>query len=435
MGAKPALSCEITDLLHDGRGVGRINGKAFFVEGALPGEEVEFRVIREKRNFAEARLTKVLVASDYRRTPECGYFSKCGGCSLQHLQHSQQIEFKKSQLLNNFSRTEMKPENILDSLVGPEWHYRRRARLAVQRARDGQFLVGFHNPGSNRIEPIASCLVLDKSLDVLLIAMPSILHQLAQDIKIFEIELVAADNALAVAVDASRSLVGNELAGVLQALTAATEVPTQLWWKAIKNGQFSRIDGGEEGLFFGVKGDIQVNFEPGQFIQVNDTINRRMIDQMLALISSERTGVAVDLYCGSGNLSLPLSQHFTKVIGVEGLATLVSAAVKNASNNGVENAQFLVADLNDAKSLKKVSKLTPSIDLIVLDPPRSGAAAIMPWVAKSGAKQIIYISCHPSTMVRDAEFLMRAGYKCKDVGVMDMFPHTAHVESIALFEK
>lgn len=435
MGAKPSLSCEINDLLHDGRGVGRINGKAFFVEGALPGEDVEFRVTNEKRNFAEARLTKVLSASQYRTEPECRYFSKCGGCSLQHLQHSEQIEFKKQQILNSAQRVGLEPENTLDSLVGPQWNYRRRARLAVQRARDGQFLVGFHNPGSNRIEPIASCMVLDKSLDALLMALPSILNALGADIKIFEIELVAADNALAVAVEASRSLFDGELTSVLKGLNAVAEMTTQLWWKATKNGRFSRVDDGEDGLYFGVKGDIKISFEPGQFIQVNDSINRGMIEQMLTLVSSENRGVAIDLFCGSGNLSLPLAKQFNQVIGVEGLASLVVAANGNARGNAIDNTQFVVADLNDASSLKKVSKIASSIDLIVLDPPRNGAAAIMPWVAKSGAKQIVYISCHSSTMVRDADFLIRAGYKLKNLGVMDMFPHTAHVESMALFEK
>lgn len=435
MGAKPSLSCEINDLLHDGRGVGRINGKAFFVEGALPGEDVEFRVINEKRNFAEARLTKVLSASQYRTEPECRYFSKCGGCSLQHLQHSEQIEFKKQQLLNSAQRVGLEPENTLHSLVGPQWNYRRRARLAVQRARDGQFLVGFHNPGSNRIEPIASCMVLDKSLDALLMALPSILNALGADIKIFEIELVAADNALAVAVEASRSLFDAELTSVVKALNVVAEMTTQLWWKVSKNGRFSRVDDGEDGLYFGVKDDIKLSFEPGQFIQVNDSINRSMIEQMLALVSVENTGVAIDLFCGSGNLSLPLAKQFNQVIGVEGLASLVVAANGNARSNAIDNTQFVVADLNDAASLKKVSKIASSIDLIVLDPPRNGAAAIMPWVAKSGTKQIIYISCHSSTMVRDADFLIRAGYKLKNLGVMDMFPHTAHVESMALFEK
>ena len=435
MGAMPSLSCEINDLLHDGRGVGRINGKAFFVEGALPGEDVEFRVTNEKRNFAEARLTKVLSASQYRTEPECRYFSKCGGCSLQHLQHSEQIEFKKQQLLNSAQRVGLEPENTLDSLVGPQWNYRRRARLAVQRARDGQFLVGFHNPGSNRIEPIASCMVLDKSLDALLMALPSILNALGADIKIFEIELVAADNALAVAVEASRSLFDAELTSVVKALNVVAEMTTQLWWKVSKNGRFSRVDDGEDGLYFGVKDDIKLSFEPGQFIQVNDSINRSMIEQMLALVSVENTGVAIDLFCGSGNLSLPLAKQFNQVIGVEGLASLVVAANGNARSNAIDNTQFVVADLNDAASLKKVSKIASSIDLIVLDPPRNGAAAIMPWVAKSGTKQIIYISCHSSTMVRDADFLIRAGYKLKNLGVMDMFPHTAHVESMALFEK
>lgn len=354
---------------------------------------------------------------------------------MQHLQHSEQIEFKKQQLLNSAQRVGLEPENTLDSLVGPQWNYRRRARLAVQRARDGQFLVGFHNPGSNRIEPIASCMVLDKSLDALLMALPSILNALGADIKIFEIELVAADNALAVAVEASRSLFDAELTSVVKALNVVAEMTTQLWWKVSKNGRFSRVDDGEDGLYFGVKDDIKLSFEPGQFIQVNDSINRSMIEQMLALVSVENTGVAIDLFCGSGNLSLPLAKQFNQVIGVEGLASLVVAANGNARSNAIDNTQFVVADLNDAASLKKVSKIASSIDLIVLDPPRNGAAAIMPWVAKSGTKQIIYISCHSSTMVRDADFLIRAGYKLKNLGVMDMFPHTAHVESMALFEK
>jgi 23S rRNA (uracil1939-C5)-methyltransferase len=266
-------------------------------------------------------------------------------------------------------------------------------------------------------------------------ALPSILNTLAADIKIFEIELVAADSALAVAIEANRALFDDESTSIVKALNLVVEMTTQLWWKASKDGRFSRVDDGEDRLYFGVKDDLKLNFEPGQFIQVNDNINRGMIEQMLALISAENTEVAIDLFCGSGNLSLPLAKQFNQVIGVEGLASLVAAASVNAHTNAIENTQFLVADLNDATSLRKVSNKISSIDLIVLDPPRNGAAAIMPWVAKSGAKQIIYISCHPSTMVRDADFLIRVGYKLKNLGVMDMFPHTAHVESMALFEK
>ena len=168
---------------------------------------------------------------------------------------------------------------------------------------------------------------------------------------------------------------------------------------------------------------------------MNGDINAKMVDQMLRLVSPSLSGVAVDLFCGTGNLSLPLSKQFKQVIGVEGLDGLVVGAAKNALENEITNTQFFTADLTKKNSLNQIEEIPKLLDLVVLDPPRSGALDVMPWVAESGAKQVIYISCHPSTMARDAKYLLDAGYTIKDLGVLDMFPHTAHVEAMALFEK
>ncbi|MCT2532562.1 hypothetical protein N2488_05140 [SAR92 clade bacterium H231] len=433
------ISCEIVDLSHDGRGVGRIDDKACFVQGALPNETIEFRYTNRKRNYDEARITKVVQPSPGRVEPGCKHFSRCGGCSLQHLDHQQQVEFKQQQLLDSLSRGGMQAETVLPPISAPPWGYRRRARLAVQRAKDGKFLVGFRNAGSRRIEPITQCPVLTEPLPRAVALLPVWLSYLPSDIRVFEVELISGDNSIAIAVEASRFPADEEVPAMLDSLVKEAQGPVQLWWKAGKQERFSRLDSGTDNLCFAVTDDISLRFEPGQFIQVNGQINREMVAQMLSLLP-EHGGTAVDLYCGTGNLSLPLTQRFDRVVGFEGLPVLVQDAADNARFNNIDNVEFAVADLSRGVGLTHIGLAEPadsdsSIDLIVLDPPRNGAAGVMPWVSLSGAKQVIYISCHPSTMVRDAAVLSAAGYSLKSVGVMDMFPHTTHIEAMALFEK
>jgi 23S rRNA (uracil1939-C5)-methyltransferase len=433
------ISCEIVDLSHDGRGVGRIDGKACFVQGALPEETIEFRYINRKRNYDEARVTKVVQPSAARVEPKCKHFSRCGGCSLQHLDQQQQVEFKQQQLLGSLSRGGLQAETVLSPISAPPWGYRRRARLAVQRTKDGKFLIGFRNAGSRRIEPITQCPVLTEPLPRAVKLLPLWLGSLPRDIRVFEVELISGDNSIAIAVEASRFPADEELPAMLGSLEAEAQGPVQLWWKAGKQERFSRLDSGTDILSFAVTDDISLRFEPGQFIQVNGQINREMVAQMLSLLP-EHGSTAIDLYCGTGNLSLPLTQRFDRVVGVEGLPELVKGAADNARFNGIDNVEFAVADLSRGLGLTHLG-LTESadsdktIDLIVLDPPRNGASGVMSWVALAGAKQIIYISCHPSTMIRDAAVLSQAGYSLQAVGVMDMFPHTTHIEAMALFEK
>ena len=426
------LSCEIIDLANDGRGIGRVNGKAYFIEGALPGEEVQFSAVKEKRNFGEGRISKALIQSDYRRDPKCKYFSRCGGCSLQHLDHNNQITIKNRQLLSSLAHAGFSPSRTLDPLTGLGWKYRRRARLAVQRNKIGQFIIGFRQSGSKRIEAVENCLVLDDSLDQILSQLPIILQDVPHSIKIIEIELVAAENASAVAITASKPLttdVANRIIKNLYMIHASI----QLWWRGLSESHFSCLSDASASLFYSIDNRLKIYFEPGQFIQVNREVNDLMIKKMIQLLSLESKGTIVDLFCGSGNLSLPLAQYFDHVVGVEGVRSLVNKAIENARDNVVTNCKFVVADLSNADSLNGITEMVDQIDVIVLDPPRDGAMAIMPWVANSGATMVLYISCHPSTMIRDAKILKSAGYRMSDVGILDMFPHTAHVESISLF--
>ena len=431
------LTCDIVDLIHDGRGVGRPDGKTCFIQGALPGETVEFRRHNQKRNYDEAHVVEIISASESRVEPQCKHFPRCGGCTLQHLEHGAQIAFKEQQLLDSLQRSGMPPKTLLPALSGPEWAYRRRARLAVQRAKDGNVLLGFHNPGSRRIEPISECHVLAEPLAAIVVGLPEWLTAFPPGIRLFEVELLSADNGLAIAIEASRVPSATELAQMLATLSAciADAASAQLWWKASNQSTFSRLDAGSEALEIALIDDVKLQVQPGQFVQVNGEINRQMIDQVLSLLrtkKSDRKSLAVDLFCGTGNFSLPLAAHFDRVVGIEGLEGLVRSATENAQRNNLSNVEFMVSDLSDWAGMRKLKE---KIDLVLLDPPRNGAAGVMPWIVKAKPKQVIYISCHPSTMVRDAKLLTEAGYSLSAAGVMDMFPHTAHVEAIALFEK
>ena len=434
MNNKQMLQCDIIDLSYDGRGIGRVNGKTCFIEGALPAEQVEFRLINQKRNYDEGRATQILSKSEHRVEPACKHFSRCGGCSLQHLDHHQQLELKQQQLLNDLQRGGLTPKRILPALSAPQWGYRRRARLAVQRAKDGKFLIGFRNAGSQRVEPITQCPVLTAPLPDVVGALPEWLALLPVAVRVFEVELVSADSSFAIAIEASRLPADTVIARLVEGLHAMGLGSAQLWWKVGKQARFARYDSGSDKLSFAVTEGITVNVEPGQFIQVNGEVNRLMVEQILSLLPLKGSR-AIDLYCGTGNLSLPLTQRFEQVIGIEGLPVLVKAAIENARINNLNNVEFRVADLTSDDALTLACGPKGPIDLLLLDPPRNGAAGVMPWIAKSGAKQILYISCHPATMIRDAEVLTKQGYKLSAVGVMGMFPHTTHIEAMALFEQ
>lgn len=425
----------IDDLSHDGRGFGRSDGKACFVRGALPGERVAWRREASQRNFDEGVATELLSRSPQRREPGCSAYPRCGGCSLRHLDPAAALHYKQAALQRDIERAGMVVEEWLAPLQGDSDGYRRRARLAVQRTRDGRVELGFRNAASKRIEPISHCPVLLPALAALL---PALAELLTRDcpIGVDEVELTATDNALLVALTGAAGLQLNSSGAAklaAAAIHAASAEPLQIWWRDAGQRDFRQISVGAEPQL-AITDQLRLSCRPGQFLQVNDTVNRAMVAEVMALADGGE--LAVDLFAGVGNFALPLASRYRRVVAVEGLDQLVESGRRNAASNAIDNVEFVTADLNQPLPTRVIdAPRRDTIDLLVIDPPRSGAAAAMGWIASSGARQVIYISCHPATLLRDAAELLAAGYVWRRAAALDMFPQTAHLEALALFER
>jgi len=440
--AQPEQPLVIDGLTHDGRGIGRLDGKACFVRGALPGEQVTWRREASHRNFDEGGVLERLRSSVQRQSPGCDFYPRCGGCSLRHLDASAALGYKQENFARDIARAGLRVETWLPPLQGGSDGYRRRARLAVQKTRDGRIELGFRNAASRRIEPISSCAVLTPLLSALLAVLPALLAALPLDIAEVELtEVGIGEPSLLVALSAAPGQRLNDsgrarLLRAAQAAAAALELGAeqlQLWWREANQRDFSSLSD-VAGSALELPGGVQLAVSPGQFLQVNEAVNRAMIDQVLALAKGGE--LAVDLFAGGGNFALPLAARYQRVVAVEGLQGLVDAGIANAAQNGIKNVEFACADLTEPLPLRLLdAPRRDSVDLLLIDPPRAGAAAAMEWIAKAEAKQIIYISCHPATLLRDAKILLAAGYRWRRVAALDMFPQTAHLEALALFER
>ena len=421
-------------LSHDGRGVARVEGKATFIHGALPGERVLFRYTARRRNRDEGEVVEVPQPSPNRVTPKCPHFGLCGGCSLQHLDPTAQIETKQQTLLDAFTRLGgVMPEQILPPLLNETpWGYRRKARLGVKRVpKKGRVLVGFRELGSNYIAELERCEVLHPRVGHALMDLSALIGTLSIPHRIAQIEM---------AMDDERCVL------ILRNLDPLTEEDRE---KLRRFGRehgfiFYLQPGGPETVapleqtadlhYLLPEFGLNLHFEPGDFTQVNSEINRQMVSRAMALLQPERSERVLDLFCGVGNFTLPLATLAGEVTGVEGDTGLVARARANAERNGLKNVHFHVANLYE--SLEGEPWLKERFQKALLDPPRSGALEVLEWLPRLGVERIVYVSCYPGTLARDAgELVRRHGYRLVSAGVMDMFPHTAHVESIALFEK
>jgi 23S rRNA (uracil1939-C5)-methyltransferase len=424
----------IVDLAHDGRGVARIDGKTVFVADALPGETV--RVIRNSfhATFDEARLEYVLTPSPDRVAPGCVHFGLCGGCALQHLAPPKQLDFKQHQLFEAFERIgKVTPAAVLPPLQGDVWRYRRRARLGAKWvAKKDKVLVGFRERGTPYLAELGSCAVLKPPLDQLLTPLATLIAGLAIKDKIPQVEVAVADNATALVF---RNLAPMEAADLARLREFGRTHSVQVYLQPGNYDTVAPLDGPVEPLVYRLPAfDVEIEFLPADFIQVNGDLNRRMVDQALDLLAPAANDHVLDLFCGLGNFSLPLARVASQVVGVDGEAGLIERARANARRNGIANATFFAANL--AESVAGQPWATMKFDKVLLDPPRAGAAEMLPLVDKSGARRVVYISCHPASLARDAGLLVREhGFTLRSAGVMDMFAHTAHVESIAVFER
>jgi len=428
------VEAEITDLSHDGRGVTHLNGKAVFVAGALAGERVRLRYTGKHRHYDEAVVEQVLSASPDRVEPRCAHFGVCGGCALQHLDAPAQIAAKQRVLLENFERIgKVEPQQVLAPLTASPWGYRRKARLSVKYVeKKGRVLVGFRESNGRYVADIRQCEVLHPAVGTRIAAIAQLLETLDAKREIPQIEVAAGDDLVALIFRHLQPLSAHD-SDALIAFGRAHQLGIYLQPGGIDS--VAPLWPEDARLSFRLPAyDVELEFRPLDFVQVNAGMNLRMIEHALTLLAPTGSERVLDLFCGLGNFTLPLARRAAQVTGVEGEAGLVRRAQDNARRNDVRNVTFHSADL--AADQRAAPWAREDYELLLLDPPRSGAAEILEYLPKRSARRLVYVSCHPGSLARDAGTLVNQhGFTLRSAGVMDMFPHTAHVESIALFER
>ena len=435
-GKRQPETATITSVTHDGRGIADTTGKKVFVAGALVGEEVRFVRRKSRRNFDEAELLEVITASADRVEAKCVVFGRCGGCSLQHVSIEQQRSIKSDTLRDNLERIgRVEPGRWLEPLTGPEWNYRRRARLAVKDVSGkGRVLVGFREKHAPFITDMHRCEVLASPVDGLMDALSELIGRLSVRARLPQIEVAVADNATALVFRVLDPPSASDLDG-FGAFGRAHGLRIYLQPGGLDSLQLLYPENEQPPLYYELpEFDVRIEFEPVDFVQVNAQINRAMVSKAVELLEPDAGDRVLDLFCGIGNFSLPLARRCGEVLGVEGEATLVRRAADNAAANGLANAEFRKADLAAIDGSE--SWLREPWDRLLLDPARSGAAEVVKCIGRIDPARIVYVSCHPGTLARDAGVLVNeAGYTLDAAGIIDMFPHTAHVESIAVFKK
>jgi 23S rRNA (uracil1939-C5)-methyltransferase len=428
----PAEECaSVTGLTHEGEGVVR-GGKTAFVAGALPGERIRFRRTRRHRQHDEGELLEVLAASPERVTPRCAHFGVCGGCALQHLAPAAQLQAKQAELRDNLERVaRVTPAQWLAPLPGPAWAYRRRARLGVKFVRKkGRVLVGFRERAAPYVAQLSRCEVLAPPVGELLTPLAQMLTELTIREQLPQIEVSVADNATALVLRVLAAPAASDLAR-LQHFGAAHGVRFFLQPGGLDS--VHELDGPGAPLRYGL-GDagVQLEFAPTDFIQVNGAVNAALVERAAQLLQLEHDSVVLDLFCGLGNFTLALARRAAHAVGVEGAGTLIERARANARLNDIANAEFHCADLEKPPEPSAAWMRRPYTH-VLLDPPRTGARAVLAAVAGLAPRQVLYISCHPGSLARDLGTLVHEhGFALQAAGVVDMFPHTTHVESLAL---
>lgn len=431
------MTIEITKLSHDGRGVGRDNtGKTVFIDGVLPGESVNYQVTRSKRRFNEAQLIEVITPAPERVTPKCAHFLTCGGCSQQHISSAAQLAAKQQSVLEqllHFGQTQ--PANVLPPLTGPIWGYRNKARLGVRYViKKDKVLVGFREKNSNYLAEIQQCEILHPRIGLLITPLQALIRSLAAFQQIAQIEVAVGDEDMALIF---RNMV--ELSSEDQQTLIAFAVQHQfdLYLQPGKPDSMYKLwpQDNVQRLFYQLP-DYKLNiaFHPLDFTQINPALNRKMIKQAIDLLQLHGQDRVLDLFCGLGNFTLAMATIAASVTGVEGSAAMVERGYENAALNAITNVNFYAADLTTDQ--QQAAWAQENYTKVLLDPPRSGAAEILPLLARLGIDMILYVSCNPATLARDSGILTQQyGYKLEHVGIMDMFPHTLHVETMALFTK
>jgi 23S rRNA (uracil1939-C5)-methyltransferase len=426
----------VEDLNHEGWGVVRA-GKTVFVAGALPGETVEYRVRRRERSHDEAELLQVIEASPQRVTPGCEHFGICGGCSLQHLAPEAQRGVKDNMLREALRRIgKVEPETWLPPLHGDAWAYRRRARLGARFVHaKGRSLVGFREKMSSYVADVKHCKVLVSPIGSLVGELSTLLTALSIPTRVPQIEVASGDN---VTVLVMRTLSPLSAADRQLMIEFAHRHGVHWLLQAGRPDQLEPLEEGTPGLWYELPDHgVRLAFEPTDFIQVNGDMNRRLIARVLAELQLDTGSRVLDLFCGLGNFTLPMARVAGGVVGIEGEAGLIERARANATANGISNARFGVANLAGEGAVERCLALAggEKFTHVLLDPPRTGAADVLTALARLAPRRMVYVSCHPGSLARDLGILVTDhGFSLRAAGIVDMFPHTSHVESVAVLD-
>ena len=437
--APAPVVAKIASLDQEGRGIARIDGKAVFVEGALPGEVVTITTQKKKPTFDLARADAVLKANAARVEPRCPHFGVCGGCSQQHFDAAAQVAAKQRTLEDALWRLgRVRPALLMPPIHGPSWEYRHRARLSARYVvKKGGMLIGFHERKSSYVADMTSCSVLPRRISDLLPKLRALIGGLTVRDRLPQIELAVGDGENAAHVLVLRILdpLAPEDESALLAFADAHGV--QFFLQPGGPGTAAPLRPNEPALAYALpEFDLEFPFSPTEFTQVNPAINRVLVRRAIGLIDPRPGERIADFFCGIGNFTLPLARRCGTAVGIEGSASLVDRATQNAGFNGLAGkATFQVANLF-AATPESFEALGP-LDKILVDPPREGAIALVKALPGDGApERIVYVSCNPATLARDASVLVHDhGYDLAAAGVVNMFPHTSHVESIALFAR
>jgi 23S rRNA (uracil1939-C5)-methyltransferase len=428
----------VQGLSHEGRGVAKLGGKTLFIEGALKDERVRFVLKKKNRKYDEANVVEVLNAASNRVMPKCAHFAICGGCALQHMEPSSQISFKQAVLLEQLRHFGgVLPQEVLAPIIGPSFGYRRKARLGVKFVSNkNKILVGFREKHSHFLAELKQCEILIPQVGYLLEDLQELIAELEAFKTIPQIEVATGDKEIALVFRHLEPLSGKDK----ELLLSFGRTHNLLIY--LQPGGMDSIhlleclENRPPFLTYSLPAyDIEIQFHPTDFIQVNGDVNQKLIAKAIEWLAPKPTEQILDLFCGLGNFTLPLARFAKSVIGVEGSPEMVARAEENARHNGIKNVRFYSADLYQSLTGNE-SWLSDPYDKILLDPPRNGAEGILKKISETSVKTLVYISCNPATLARDVGILVKEyKFKFEKVAVLDMFPHTTHVESIALLTR
>lgn len=427
---KQATTLEVTASALDanGQGIAHAEGKTIFVKGLLPQETARIRLTEEKRQFAKGEVIKRLTTSEQRIAPHCEYYERCGGCQQQHVPIVLQRTTKAGVLSHLIKRETGMVISAEPVIAGAEYGYRRRARLGLRYQPEKGLVMGFRQERSNDLVMIKKCPVLKPQLNDLLSPLWTCLKNLTSVRDLGHVEMVLADNGPLVILRHLSPLPESDK----QSLRDFSQTHQVTMYLAGDNSEIARLTSIEKEPFYQIEG-LNLRFAPTDFIQVNDEINPKMVAQAIEWLDLSPEDRVLDLFCGMGNFTLPIAKRVSEVVGIEGVPALVEMAKKNAELNQLGNAHFWHADLSADFSAMSWSK--EGFNKVLLDPARAGALEVMSHIVKLSAEKIVYVSCNPTTLARDSKILLDSGYQLTGLKMLDMFPQTGHLESMALFSR